>query len=295
MTPPRHTWALALLAALHGSAGALTPEERPYLGGYTSGSVDTVSQIMLLDDNTFCFRFMGGALDMLVAGHWKALPGKDAGVRLQEVRKPTPLFPAFAKAGPGSELVFDFHGYTLGEALAPVFATSATAVWPSSLRPLFGKERSSWSESYPLPAQPTAAARYFYIGQVEADAHGQPQQLRVTQYQLPATLRGGTVRLGFDTQQARPALNLVALLKGERLQVDGQPFGRRDALKPELVAEIRAACVAPVLTPGKGRPVADADDDEAPRPRTPALVPLGSKVLPLSSVQGEPFFPNPSL
>jgi hypothetical protein len=36
------------------------------------------------------------------------------------------------------------------------------------------------------------------------------------------------------------------------------------------------------------------DDDEAPRERTPALVPLGSKVLPLSSVQGEPFFPSPA-
>lgn len=294
MTPPRHTWALALLAALHGSAGALTPEERPYPGGYTSGSVDTVSQIMLLDDNTFCFRFMGGSLDMLVAGHWKALPGKDAGVRLQEVRKAQTLFPAFAKAGPGSDLVFDFHGYTLSEALAPVFATSATAAWPSSLRPLFGNDRHSWAESYPLPAMPVATARYFYIGQVEMDARGQPQQLRVTQYQLPAALRGGTVRLGFDTQQARPPLNLVALLKGERLQVDGQPFGKRDVLKPEQVAEIRAACVAPVLAPGKGRPVMGPDDDEAPRERTPALVPLGSKVLPLSSVQGAPFFPSPA-
>ena len=229
-----------------------------------------------------------------MAGHWKALPGKDAGVRLQEVRKAQTLFPAFAKAGPGSDLVFDFHGYTLSEALAPVFATSATAAWPSSLRPLFGNDRHSWAESYPLPAMPVATARYFYIGQVEMDARGQPQQLRVTQYQLPAALRGGTVRLGFDTQQARPPLNLVALLKGERLQVDGQPFGKRDVLKPEQVAEIRAACVAPVLAPGKGRPVMGPDDDEAPRERTPALVPLGSKVLPLSSVQGEPFFPSPA-
>ena len=292
--PPRHTWALALLAALHGGAEALTPEERPYLGGYTSGSVDTVSQIMLLDDNTFCFRFMGGALDMLVAGHWKALPGKNAGVRLQEVRKAQTLFPAFAKAGSGYELVFDFHGYTLGEALAPVFATSPTAAWPRILRPLFDDKRQSWAESYPLPAMPSAAARYFYIGQMEMDARGQPQQLRVTQYQLPAALQGGTVRIGFDTQQARPPLNLVAQLKGERLQVDGQSFGRRDVLAPELVAEIRAACVAPVLTPGKARPAVDPDTDEAPREHTPPLVPLGSKVLPLSSVQGEPIFPTPA-
>lgn len=287
--------ALAMLLTLGSGAHALTPGEQPYPGGYTSGSVDTVSQIMLLDDHTFCFRFMGGALDMLVAGHWKALPGKDAGVRLQEVRRPAPLFPAFAKARPGSDVVFDFHGYTLGEARSPVFAVSATATWPEQLRPLFAEGRESWAESYPLPAMPMAAARYFYIGQVETDARGRPSQLRVTQYQVPAALLGGKVRLGFDTQQARPALDLVAVLKGERLQVDGQPFGRREALTPVQVGEIRSACVAPVLNPGKGRAPEGADEEDAPRERVPVLVPRGSKLLPLSSRQGTPWVPAPNL
>lgn len=291
MTTKQHAAAaLALLTALHSSASALAPEERPYLGGYTSASVDAQSQIMLLDDNTFCFRFMGGSLDMLAAGRWKALPGKDAGVRLQEVRTPQALFPAFAKPGSGGQLVFDFHGYTLGEASAPVFAVSASAAWPRSLRPLFSDDDHSWAESYQLPAMATASARYFYIGQVEVDARGQPQQLRVTQYQLPARQQGGTVRLGFNTQQARPVLNMVAVLNGERLQVDGQPFGSRDVLSPEAVDEIRTACVAPVLTPGKGRPA--ASDPEAAG-NTPALVPRGSKVLPLSRIQGAPLFPTP--
>lgn len=294
MTTFRSTLALALFLALGSGAHALMPEEKPYPGGYTSGSVDTVSQIMLLDDHTFCFRFMGGALDMLVAGHWKALPGKDAGIRLQEVRKPAPQFPAFAKPRPGSDVVFDFHGYTLGEARSPVFAVSATAAWPEQLRPLFA-ETDSWAESYPLPAMPTATARYFYIGQVEVDARGRPTQLRVTQYQLPAALPGGLVRLGFDTQQARPALDLVAVLKGERLQVDGQPFGRREALTPVQVGEIRSACVAPVLNPGKARAPEDADEEDSPRERIPALVPRGSKLLPLSSMQGTPWVPAPNL
>lgn len=290
MTTPRRTaWAIALWAALHSSAGAITPQERDYLGGYTSSSVDAQSQLMLLDDNSFCFRFMGGALDMMAAGRWKALPGAD-GVRLQEVRLPQPQFPAYAKPAAGKAIVFDFHGYTLGEALAPVFGVSATAQPPSTLRPLFGHDDHSWAESYKLEPMPAASARYFYIGQVEQDARGKPLQLRVVQYRLPTAQGGaGTVRIGFNTLLARPALDMVARLKDGMLIVDGQRFGARDELSPELVDGIRNACVDPVLSPGKARPPA-TPDDEAPTDTRPPMVPIKTLVLPLSSVQGAAYF-----
>lgn len=279
---------LLVLLALQGSVHALTPAERPYVGGYTQSSVDTQSQLMLLDDNTFCFRFMGGALDMLVAGRWKALPGKDAGVQIQEVRLPQKtVFPAFTKAAEGQDVEFDFHGYTLGEATAPVFGVSTSAEPPRTLRALFGDDNHSWAESYKLPPMARAAARYFYIGQVEMDAHGKPLQLRVTQYQLPADQ--GLVRIGFNTQQARPPLNLVAKIQDAQLKVDGQRFGSRDVLPKELVDEIRNVCVSPVLLPGKPRPRTEDDEDE-PRDGPPPLDPVKTLVLPLSVVQGDVYF-----
>jgi hypothetical protein len=78
-------------------AQAVTPAETPYVGGYTQGSVDSRAELMLLDDNTFCFSFMGGSLDMLAGGHWKA---EGDGVRMQEVRQDVSAFPAFGKAVP---------------------------------------------------------------------------------------------------------------------------------------------------------------------------------------------------
>lgn len=291
----RHAGArlLGLLLALHGGAHAVTPAERAYLGGYTQSSVDAQSQLMLLDDNTFCFRFMGGSLDMMVAGRWKALPGKDAGVQIQEVRLPQKTnFPAFSKPTEGKDVVFDFHGYTLGEANAPVFGVSTTAEPPRTLRPLFGDDNHSWAESYKLPPMERAAARYFYIGHVEMDARGKPLQLRVTQYQLPTAQGGaGLVRIGFNTQQARPPLNLVAQIKDGQLRVDGQRFGSRDELPKALVDEIRNVCVSPVLLPGKPRPrSADPDDEDEPHDGPPPMEPVKTLVLPLTAVQGDPYF-----
>jgi hypothetical protein len=290
MKRPAGACLLGLLLALHGGVHALTPAERAYLGGYTQSSTDAQSQLMLLDDNTFCFRFMGGSLDMMVAGRWKALPGKEAGVQIQEVRLPQKTnFPAFSKPAAGKDVVFDFHGYTLGEANAPVFGVSTTVEPPRMLRPLFGDDNHSWAESYKLPPLARAAARYFYIGQVEMDARGKPLQLRVTQYQLPADQ--GLVRIGFNTQQARPPLNLVAQIKDSVLKVGGQPFGSRDVLSQELVDEIRNVCVSPVLLPGKPRArPADPEDEDEPADGPPPLDPLKTLVLPLNVVQGEAYF-----
>jgi hypothetical protein len=292
--PHVSAWALGLCAVLHSSAGAVTPAEQAYLGGYTQGSVDAQSQLMLLDDNTFCFRFMGGATDMVAAGRWQSLPGKGAGVHLQEVRLPEPQFPAFAKVGPGQSVQFDFHGYSLGESLAPVFGVSATAALPKTLRPLFDSEHQSWAESYKLPHMPADSAQYFYIGQMEMDARHVPQRVVVTQYRLPADNHGaGTVRIGFNVAQARPMLNMVATLKGEVLLIDGQRFGVRDDLNAELVQQIRSFCVAPVLVPGTQRPRnPDDEEDEEPQSRIPALVPLKTFYLKPGDVKGAPYFPS---
>jgi hypothetical protein len=87
-------FALGLLPL--AAAQALTPAEKPYVGGYTQGSVDSRAQLMLLDDNTFCFSFMGGSLDMLAGGRWKA---EGNGVRLQEVRQNGAVFPVLGRTG----------------------------------------------------------------------------------------------------------------------------------------------------------------------------------------------------
>ena len=57
----------------------LSSGEKAYVGGYRQGSVDSLTRLVLLDDNTFCFSVMAGSLDLLAAGHWKSNP-KDTGI-----------------------------------------------------------------------------------------------------------------------------------------------------------------------------------------------------------------------
>ncbi|MEO7886824.1 MAG: hypothetical protein ABI893_10555 [Polaromonas sp.] len=293
--------ALLLTALLPlAQAVALTPAETAYVGGYTNGSVDTRTQLMLLDDNTFCLSFMGGSLDMLLGGRWKAEPGADAGVRLQQVRQEIALFPAFARpaADQGQNVVFDFHGHTLAKARAPVFAVSADESLPATLQPLFTKGKNEWSGSYKLPPMAAASARYFFMGDVEVDAHGEPQRIKVTQYKIGD---GKAIRVGFNQNQARPLLDVAALLKDDVLQVDGRRFGTRKELPQDVQEKIRKFCIRPALGQDAQRPVesegsnaqeaAPAQKGTAARQRE-TLVPVKTFYRDLAASQGQPLFPD---
>jgi hypothetical protein len=253
---------------------------------------------MLLDDNTFCFTFMGGSLDMLAGGRWKA---EGNGVRLQEVRQNGAIFPAYGKTVTEQKdsVAFDFHGYSLSNARSAVFATSSNDALPTTMRPLFQADQNSWSDSYKLPPLPAAQVRYFYIGDVEMDDNRQPKRLRVVQYR-----RGdaNTLAVGYDQAFGSPPLDLRATLKEDVLQVDGSRFGKRDVLPDEVLESIRAACIRPALVPGARRPAEEGSEEEAAEKAAAArgkvvvknapLVPLKTFYLPLAAMQGAPYFPG---
>lgn len=283
------TFSLSLLPM--AVAQALTEAEKPYVGSYTQGSVDSRAQLMLLDDNTFCFSFMGGSLDMLAGGRWKA---EGNGVRLQEVRQNGSVFPAFGRtvAEQKASVAFDFHGSSLSDATSPVFATSGDDALPTTMRPLFNVDHNGWSSSYKLPPMPAAQVRYFYIGDAELDANGQPKQLRVVQYR-----RGDVnmLRVGYNQAFGSPPLNLSATLKDEEvLHVDGRRFGVRKELPEKALERIRAACIQPALAEPKRPSAEEAAEIAAGRAtsvKQPPLVPVKTFYLPLTAMQGAPYFP----
>ncbi len=282
------TFALTLLPL--AGAQAVTPAEQPYVGGYTQGSVDSRAQLMLLDDNTFCFSFMGGSLDMLAGGRWKA---EGNGVRLQEVRQNGSVFPVFGRAalpekGP---VEFDFHGHSLSRAVSVAFATGTDEALPTSLRRLFKDGHNGWSSSYKLPPMPAAQVRYFYIADAEVDANGQPKQLRVVQYR-----RGdaNTLRVGYNPAFGNPPLNQLATLKdGEVLHVDGSRFGPRKELPEKALERIRSACIRPALAEAKRPSEEEAAEIAAGRAtsvKQPPLVPVKTFYLPLTAIEGVAYF-----
>ena len=281
-------FALTLLSL--AGALAVTPAEQPYVGGYTQGSVDSRAQLMLLDDNTFCFSFMGGSLDMLAGGRWKA---EGNGVRLQEVRQNGSVFPVFGKQvlEQKQTVEFDFHGHSLSRAASVAFATGTDESLPTSLRRLFKDGHNGWSSSYKLPPLPAAQVRYFYIADAEVDANGQPRQLRVVQYR-----RGdaNTLRVGYNPAFGNPPLNLLATLKDDEvLHVDGRRFGTRKELPEKALERIRSACIRPALAEAKRPSEEEAAEIAAGRAtsvKQPPLVPVKIFNLPLTALQGAPYF-----
>ncbi|WP_431099343.1 hypothetical protein [Polaromonas aquatica] len=281
------TLGLLPLAGAH----ALTAAETPYVGMYTQSSSDARAQLMLLDDNTFCFSFMGGSLDMLAGGRWKA---EGNGVRLQEVRQNGSVFPTFGKVVPEQKgtVEFDFHGHSLSRAVSVAFATGTDEALPTSLRRLFDDGHNGWSSSYKLPPMPVAQVRYFYIADAEVDANGQPKQLRVVQYR-----RGdaNTLRVGYNRAFGSPPLNQLATLKDDEvLHVDGRRFGVRKELPEKALERIRSACIQPALAEAK-RPskeeAAEIAAGTATSVKPPPLVPVKTFYLPLTAIQGAPYFP----
>lgn len=279
--PLRATLAFALALFSLADAYAVTPAEKPYVGGYIQGSVDSSTELMLLDDNTFCFSFTGGSLDMLAGGHWKA---EGDGVRLQEVRETGSVFPAFGQtvAEQKESVTFDFHGRSLSNATSAVFATSNNEALPTTMRPLFEADHNGWSSSYKLPPLPAARVRYFYMGDVEGDDMRQPKRLRVVQYR-----RGdaNALRVGYNRVFGNPPLNLAATLKDDELHVDGRRFGTRKDLPEKNLRGIRVACIWPALAQA-------AAAESSANVRPPPLVPVKTFYLPLTAIQGAPYFPG---
>lgn len=286
---------ISFLIAPIAVAQNVSAEEKAYVGGYTQGSVDSLTRLALLDDNTFCFSVTAGSLDLLAAGHWKANT-KDTGISLHEVRVDKPLFPALIKMEKkqGDLVVFNFDGYSLSNAESAVFAVSATDVQPASFRPLFSPENTSWDTRYKLPPIKAEKARYFFIGYGESEYH-QLLRVKVVQYKLRD---GNTVLVGFDQVQATPLMNMSAKLVNDVLYVDGEKYGKKTSLSPEVMQQARENCVYPAMQPNKVRPKnkcvktpgSDCEEEDEPEnSRDQMLVPIKTFNVDLKAIKGEPW------
>lgn len=253
-------------------------DDSTYVGIYSKSDMESLSQIVLLDDHTFCYGFMGGSLDLLAAGRWRRAEGKQPGIVLHEVRANSVLFPVFAQQTKQQDgmIHFDFDGYSLSEANGPVFATAAEDVQPTVFRPMFDEDKYSWAETYSFPPVDKSEAAYFYIGQIEEDIGW--QRLHIFQYQIADDI--DTIRIGFDSRQASPKLKLSAHLSGNILHVDGQEFGEKSPLTEDILNEVKEGCINPVFA---------ADADSGSENKT-LLVPVKDFYLNMNSASSDPIF-----
>ena len=289
---------LVLLLSIK-QAQAVTAAEMPYVGNYTGGTVDTISQVFLLADNTFCAASSGGSLDMLVGGRWQADTGGRGGVRLKEVRRDRPAFPAVSDMTPEPKpnVKFAFLGRLLSHARTPVFGISATDAPPATLRPLFATDINTWANRYQLPPMNQANVQNFYVGQVEFDANDVPVRVKVTQYALKDA---NLVVVGFDKAQGRPMMDLSAVLNEGWLRINHQDYQKLETWSDKRIEQVRSSCIRPAFPPEAETSPEQAQrgnsDDGASSKRRPTinrrgpLVPVKSFYMEASTVQGAAYF-----
>ncbi|MCP5064007.1 MAG: hypothetical protein GY936_16315 [Ignavibacteriae bacterium] len=224
--------------------------EKSYLGSYTKSDLETISRLMILDDHTFCFTFMGGSLDLVAVGNWKLNANPKLGIQLKEIRLQTQVFPAYIEKikADDNKVKFIFDGYSMSNAEQPVFAMSSSDKVPSSFKPLFESGNSHWRDEYELPPVDANEVKYFYLGYTEVDKYDQPVKLKVFQYKLE---NGQQIKVGFNSIAVSPLISMTALIESNALKVDGKLFGTKDELPPHVTKEIRQNYIDPILKPKK--------------------------------------------
>lgn len=271
-------------------ADAQAPSDSDFVGMYNQGHMESLAQLALLDDHTFCYALMAGNLDLIKVGRWKA--GNAQGtIDLEEVRPDSPVHPAVGRILDrlGTPKVgINLDGHSLSDARSPVFAVTRAKIPPATLRPLFdkGNSRWSWARTYALPLLAPEEARYFFIGDIEVDIYEKPKWLRVTQYEIGSY---DAVRIGFDRIQSEPPLRMSMRLVHGILWMGDEKFGTRKPLTPDMIAEVRENCIYPALHPDRTRSSQEENQPQSPG-NEELLRPIKSFYLDMSAIAGPPFF-----
>nr|WP_314484084.1 hypothetical protein [uncultured Kingella sp.] len=111
--------ALALCASLTTAQAA-----EPFVGHYHSGGVDWAQNLMLMDNNRFCFALIAGSLDLITGGTWQASKqGNISTIELTETRLKLPdlLLAATSSGGQakiGKKRAMMFSAYELDSVLS---------------------------------------------------------------------------------------------------------------------------------------------------------------------------------
>ena len=216
-------------------------------------------------------------------------------ISLKETRAETTLYPVIVKNVDrlGPKLIgFNFDGYSLSNAALPVFAVSSTAALPATFRPIFPQKVNSWSSTYALPLLPAEQANYFFIGDLEVDNGGRPgKKLRIAKYKLDGF---DAVRIGFDREQSEPLLQMKAKLVEGVLYTEHDKFGVKRPIPAEIVKEVRAQCIEPILNP-KNKGGATSQERKKLPGKAQLLTPIQIFELDAEVISGEPLFTDKTI
>lgn len=224
-------------AALHANTSA------DFVGKYSSSQRETLAELYLLDDQSFCFAFMGGAVDARIAGSWKIIDQEESIIELQQTQVETNPHLARAQFSQrvDNKVSIVIEGYSLRDIENPVFAFSKDDQVPQQFRALLPLNNNVGRAKYALPLISFTDAKYFYLGNKNSsDDGGETSELVISQFPIDSY---DTFQLGFDQQQDLIPEVFVAQLNDKGLQFENEYFSAKGDLDEATIVGVRQQCI----------------------------------------------------
>lgn len=221
-----------------------------FSGNYLSRTADTISQLALLPDQTFCYVFIGGNLDLMVAGQWKRINSNS--ISIIEHRQDIPailLSPAKQEDEDDStdtKSQIRFSGHSLANDLSMLFGFSR-----DSLRPILSPDHNGFKYWYKIDAADTTHS--VFIGRINTNvAHKDGYaKYQVSEYAVDFS-QTKVINVYLNSDASRQPINTLLTLKGNKLsqsESDGDSgFTRQKPLDSASVKQIKNDCIAPILS-----------------------------------------------
>ena len=209
-------------------------------GLYHKGSVDSVEDILILPDHSFCVAVTAGSLDLLTAGRWTSAGDH---IVLDEIKQQSAPVIVIWQVSPRPQdrgkVVFEFSGQTFGSQGTFVFGASESDQLPKDIHPLFSSEANGFESIY---AVTRAAGIKTFVLAYRAQEQADRGPYHVLQYRLPEAPPGAGLRLRsyYDEQAAAPAIHLVGRMSGGSLKLNNESLGK----PAPAAAGDRATCAA---------------------------------------------------
>ncbi|MDD5548752.1 MAG: hypothetical protein PHI79_04030, partial [Sulfurovaceae bacterium] len=218
------------------------------VGSYTNRTVDTISHLAILPDKTFCFSYMGGNLDLLLAGNWK-MQGDN--IILQEVRQPQDMYIVIGLSESNTkDRVVKISGRTLSYATGTIFGISEDDKMPK-MKLILEENYNGFYENYPFALSNNKNENIFIGFPIKYFADDKIEY-KIYSFKLD-TPNANSFRVFFNRDAIRHNFELNATFKNNKLILDGainsyEGFAKdNESLDKKSIAKIKQNCIDPVF------------------------------------------------
>ncbi|RKF12804.1 hypothetical protein DBZ36_20285 [Alginatibacterium sediminis] len=213
-----------------------------FVGKYSSSERETLAELFLLDDQSFCFVFMGGAVDAKIAGAWKVIDQEESTIELQQTQVEANPHQVRAKLSQrvDKKISIVIEGYSTRDINSPVFAFSKDNQFPQQFRALLPANNSVGRSKYALPLITPADAKYFYLGSETSSNNDGSSEITVSQFKIGLF---DTFQLGFNPQPDMIPESFIAQLNAEGLQFENEFFSAKGELDEATITSVTQQCI----------------------------------------------------